>query len=124
MLLTWKLARLSKYKDADITLIKELLENKTDCLIIDVRSRISFAAGHIEGVTNVPYEDLKKRIPALAPRKDYPIYVHCLSGERSLSACELLQRMGYERVTNLGGLIDWPYGLVEGYGALKRISWK
>ena len=37
-----------------------------------------------------------------------PIVVYCRSGRRSAAAKEILLQAGHNRVTNLGGLTDWP----------------
>ena len=36
-----------------------------------------------------------------------PIAVYCASGARSQSAMQVLHRLGYETIHNLGGLHDW-----------------
>lgn len=77
-------------------------------LVIDVRTTGEYAAGHLPGVTNVPINRLAKEIVALAPDHDRPIALHCASGGRSGSGCEMLKKMGYTRVYNLGS-----YGRAE-----------
>lgn len=75
---------------------------RANALVIDVRTPGEFAGGSIPGVTNVPLDQLEKEIAALAPDREKPILLHCLSGGRSASACAMLKRMGYARVFNLG----------------------
>lgn len=75
---------------------------RQNALVIDVRTEGEFAAGSIPGVTNVPLDRLEKEIAALAPDRDKPILLHCLSGGRSASACAVLKHMGYSKVFNLG----------------------
>lgn len=75
---------------------------RENALVIDVRTAGEFASGHLPGVTNIPLDRIKKEIPELAPDRDKPILLHCLSGARSASACSELKQMGYTRVYNLG----------------------
>ncbi|MSP24796.1 MAG: rhodanese-like domain-containing protein [Myxococcales bacterium] len=74
--------------------------------LVDVRSREEYAAGHIEGATNIPIQELEGRMEELAP-KDQPIVVYCQSGGRSRRAAELLKSAGYSAVHNLGGMRQW-----------------
>ena len=46
------------------------------------------------------------------PAKDTPLFLYCRSGARSGQATSLLQRMGYTRVTNIGGIMNY-HGKVE-----------
>jgi rhodanese-related sulfurtransferase len=39
-----------------------------------------------------------------------PVVVYCASGARSGMAADRLRQMGYDPVTNLGGLRDWAAG--------------
>ena len=76
--------------------------------IIDVRSAVEFAEGHIPGATNIPLN----QIPALDAPKDVPIYLYCRSGARSARGCKALGKLGFTNVHNLGGILDYK-GPVE-----------
>ena len=80
-------------------------------LLLDVRTEGEYAAGHVPGAKNLPLQALEG-ITALAPAKDTPLYVYCRSGARSRQAAGQLQRMGYTRVTNIGGIMNYR-GKVE-----------
>ncbi len=73
-------------------------------LVLDVRTPAEFAAGHIEGALNVPLKELERRIPEIASDKDTPLMVHCQSGGRSAAATQILRRLGYTQVQDLGSL--------------------
>ena len=47
------------------------------------------------------------------PDKDALILVYCRSGRRSKIASEELVKLGYVNVKEFGGIIDWPYEVVE-----------
>lgn len=72
-------------------------------LVLDVRSRKEFAAGHLPGAVNVPHTELRARVEevrrAAAGR---PVSVHCASGVRSYIATRVLLAAGLE-ARNLSG---------------------
>ena len=76
--------------------------------IIDVRSAVEFAEGHVPGVENIPLN----QIPTLDAPKDTPIFLYCRSGARSGEATRFLEQMGYSKVKNIGGIISY-HGKVE-----------
>ncbi|HZQ71189.1 MAG TPA: rhodanese-like domain-containing protein [Terriglobales bacterium] len=74
--------------------------------VLDVRRQGEWEAGHIHGAEWWPLDRFKADLPKLDPRT--PIAVHCKSGYRSIIACSLLQRAGFENVTNvIGGFDAW-----------------
>jgi phage shock protein E len=75
---------------------------KDHALVIDVRTEGEYASGHLAGTTNIPLARLAGEIEKLAPDRQAPIALHCLSGGRSASAMAMLKRLGYTRVYNLG----------------------
>ena len=76
-------------------LSKELGQGKK-VLVIDVRTPEEFATGHIPGATNIPVEDLSKRIAEMKVSKDTTIVTMCEHGGRSSRAALELQKMGYK----------------------------
>ncbi len=82
-------------------------------LVIDVREPHEYAEGHIEGAINVPLAGVENLIGKIAPDKDTPLLVHCRSGMRSRTAANKLTTMGYTKVYDFGGIMDWPFGVVQ-----------
>lgn len=80
-------------------------------LLLDVRTEGEYAEGHIPGAKNLPLQSLEG-IASVAPAKDTPLFLYCRSGSRSGQATSQLQRMGYTRVTNIGGIMNYQ-GKVE-----------
>ena len=39
--------------------------------------------------------------------KKKPLFVYCRSGARSAKAVEILKRMGYTNVNDIGGILDY-----------------
>jgi phage shock protein E len=71
-------------------------------LVLDVRTPEEYASGHVAGATNVPVDQVEKRISEVAPAKDAPLIVYCRSGRRSAAAKNILDRLGYTRVDDFG----------------------
>ena len=87
-------------------------QNLSECLrackqsVLDVRRRPEWQAGHIDTSAWWPLDDFKASLPKLDPNA--PIAVLCKGGYRSLIACSLLQRAGFQNVTNvIGGFDAW-----------------
>lgn len=77
-------------------------------LIIDVRDREEWDAGHIPDAQHLSRGTLEVEIEALAPDLAAPIILHCGAGGRSALAAESLQKMGYTNVKSMaGGFTAW-----------------
>ncbi len=87
-------------------LIEQAAGREKVCTVVDVREAREYAAGHLAGSVNIPLGDLPRRwaeIPA-----SVPLVFLCRSGRRSLAACELAVRAGFEKVSDLdGGVLAW-----------------
>ena len=76
--------------------------------VVDVREPREYSAelGHITGSLLVPLAELEAAAQRW-PREKALVFV-CRSGSRSAIACGLLEKMGFESVTNLyGGMLAW-----------------
>lgn len=76
----------------------------SDALLIDVRLPGEYAAGYIEGAISLPLAGIGKTIAVVVPDKSAVIIVYCHSGARSASAKSILSSMGYQNVSNGGGI--------------------
>ena len=72
-----------------------------DKRILDVRNEPEWTGGVIEGAHLVPLMQLPDAMPDL--RKDLTYYVHCAGGYRSMIACSLMKRNGFQNVINITG---------------------
>jgi phage shock protein E len=77
-------------------------------LVIDVRSEAEFQERHLPGAINIPLNRLGDDIARHAPDKAQPLLLHCLSGGRSAMGKNVLEKLGYQHVLNLGS-----YGRAE-----------
>jgi phage shock protein E len=85
----------------------------TTPLIIDVRSPGEFATGHVRGSVNIPLDRFADAIAQTVPEKSTPVILCCASGGRSGMACNFMQQMGYQQVSNGGsaGAVSMQCGL-------------
>ncbi len=81
---------------------------KKGATVIDVRSEAEFQEKHLPGTINIPLDRLGDEIARVAPNKEQPLLLHCLSGTRSGAGEGTLRKMGYRNVFNLGS-----YGRAE-----------
>ena len=89
-----------------------LLTEDKNILLLDVREEEEYIAGHAIDAVLFTLADINEESAAeTIPSKSTPVMVYCRSGVRSRAAAKLLDKMGYETVYDLGGLIGWPYGL-------------
>ena len=75
-------------------------------MLLDVRTRGEYDEWHIPGSFSLPLNELQKAT-SLIPSSSTPLFVYCLSGARSAIAAARLRKMGYARVTDMGGIRNW-----------------
>jgi len=84
----------------------ELLSSSEPPLAIDVRGPREREQKHIEGSVSIPLTRLADNLKTL-PR-DRPLLVYCAGGYRSSIAASLLQRRGFDPVSEIaGGIAAW-----------------
>lgn len=82
--------------------------NREDALVLDIRERKEFQAGHIVDSVNVPYSSLESRLDELKKHKERPVVVVCKMGQTAGAAGTLLRKQGFENVSRLtGGIAEW-----------------
>ena len=75
-------------------------------VLLDVRPPDEYHEGHIPGSKNVPLQAIE-RVPEVVPEKDAPVFVYCRSGARSGRAVAAMERMGYTKAENIGGIMEY-----------------
>ena len=88
---------------------KKLMDTETGYVILDVRERDEYDAGHIPGAILIPYTQITEKAEKVLEEKDQLILVYCRSGRRSKIAAEALAELGYTNIREFGGILDWPY---------------
>ena len=89
------------FKQSNINQGIEEYKRTAGAVLLDVRTPQEYQEGHIPESKNVPLQN-----------KDIPLFVYCYSGSRSRQATGILQRMGYSKVNNIGGIAAYS-GKVE-----------
>lgn len=72
-------------------------------VLLDVRSRESYARKRIPESRNLPLEELS-RAKEVLPDLSVPLFVYAYGGETSARAVSRLKDMGYTQVHDIGGL--------------------
>lgn len=80
--------------------------------VVDVRTAEEYAEGHIEGAVLLPVETIGEEPPAELPDPEATILVYCRTGRRSKAASDQLVALGYQKIYDFGGIVDWPYDIV------------
>ncbi len=78
---------------------------RREAVILDVRERHEWKAGHAPGSRNMPLSELRARTGELAPDRRY--IAVCRSGSRSRSATAQLRKAGLDVVNLEGGMHGW-----------------
>jgi rhodanese-related sulfurtransferase len=77
-------------------------------LLIDLRPREAFEAGHIGEARNVPSADLESQAESLKKWRDKTVITYCDSGVSGAQGARSLTKLGFTKVFNLdGGLNGW-----------------
>ncbi|SFR92423.1 FAD-dependent oxidoreductase [Anaeromicropila populeti] len=87
------------FQQINVDKVRELVENQA--MIVDVREKYEYEAGHIKGAISIPLSEFRERIEEIP--KDKPVYLHCRTGQRSYNAVMALQNIGYRNVYNITG---------------------
>lgn len=76
-------------------------------LVLDVRGRDEYAAGHIPGSLNVPHDEIMGHVEDLKQYRH--IYVHCKSGGRAGFVSDILAKSGLKNIVCItgSGMPDW-----------------
>ncbi len=71
-------------------------------IIVDVREPLEFRFGHVKGAINISPSEMMGGIPdklADVP-KDTEIILYCMSGARSNTAIQILEKHGFTNLVN------------------------
>jgi len=95
--------------DITVQQLKEKMQHDSTLIILDVRMphELTGELGQIDGVINIPVQELEKRIGEIEKYKNNNIAIICRSGVRSLHATELLNKKGFKAKNIFGGMIEY-----------------
>lgn len=114
----------------DAAEVQEMIANDPHMLLVDVRTKEEFDAGHIPGAGCMSAEDIcdclydealgERGLDAIANAHGMElsddasaIVLYCDNGERSARAIEHMEAIGYVNIYDAGGLDAWPYEVVS-----------
>jgi rhodanese-related sulfurtransferase len=85
--------------------LKTQIKENPNLIILDVRSpdELKGPLGKIDGVINIPVQDLGNRIGELDKYKNKEIAVICRTGHRSSIGTKILLKNGFKKVENVEG---------------------
>ena len=90
------------------------IANDPNVLIIDVREKKDYDAGHMKGAINIPDgEPVDNYKDVLEANKGKRIITHCYSGNRSAKLAKALNERGYNVINLLDGTKEYNYELVK-----------
>ncbi len=85
------------------------MKTNPSLIILDVRTpqELEGPLGKIDGVINIPVQELSNRINELSQYKDNDIAVICRTDNRSSVAVKMLLQNGYKARNVLGGMMQY-----------------
>jgi phage shock protein E len=84
-------------------LLARIEKKDPDLVVLDVRTAVEFAAGHVPGARNVSHDLLSSKIAQLGELRDKQVVLYCRSGRRTLLAEETLRQAGFTKLLHLQG---------------------
>ena len=83
--------------------LNHMLSDGQPLLVVDVRERYEFEAGHLEGAVHIGKGVLERDIEKQDIPDDARVVLYCGGGYRSALAAKSLQDMGWTNVSSLWG---------------------
>jgi len=73
-------------------------------VLVDVRSKEEYEAGHIEGSINIPHTEILTKAKSVLKDKNKPVIVYCNAAKRSKQAWDFLNYLGYKKICALDNM--------------------
>ena len=102
-------AKIADMKGAELDTIMDDKAEKEQYLVIDVREKHEYEAGHVRYAINIRLNDIENKLSDIADLKDKNIIVICRSGRRSMAAAKILQKNGFKKLFNADGVGSYSY---------------
>jgi rhodanese-related sulfurtransferase len=74
--------------------------------VVDVRTPAEYAAGHVPGAVNIPFDELPQRHAELGAPST-PVLLYCRSGRRTGIATQTLRQKGFTTIYDLQAYDRW-----------------
>ncbi len=84
------------------------LINQKGAVVVDLRDKADFDAGHIVDAINIPHAKLAGQVQQLDAYREKPLVLVCKIGQHSGATGKLLAAEGFTEVSRLGGgMSEW-----------------
>lgn len=94
--------------EVSIQQVKQMIDEGTVPLVLDVREESEWQKDHIPGAQHLGRGVIERDIETRIPDKATPVILYCGGGYRSALAAESIQKMGYNQVLSMdGGYRAW-----------------
>jgi rhodanese-related sulfurtransferase len=103
-------------KEVNADQAEQMMRERADVLVVDVRESSEHEQGHLNQALLVPRGILEaaadpaypKHNPEFTAARERPVIVYCATGGRSAMAAAVMQMMGFKDVYSLaGGFASW-----------------
>lgn len=95
--------------------VKSMIDNDEFDLIIDLRNKENYLAGHLPNAINIPINEIPDNLDYLSQYKKKSIIVYCGIGTQSRATAKVLVLNGFEKIYSLSnGIREYKYELVGG----------
>lgn len=83
------------------------LLNADKAVLLDVRERKDFEAGHVTGAVHLPHQKVAGSVAQLEKYRDKSIVVADKMGQHAGAVGKLLRKQGFEVYRLSGGMMEW-----------------
>ena len=98
----------TRIRELSVEQVRAKQERKEDFVFVDVREDSEWAKGHAAGAVHLGKGVIERDVEQAIPDRDREVILYCGGGFRSALAADVLQRMGYVRVSSMdGGIKLW-----------------
>ncbi|SDK09348.1 rhodanese-like domain-containing protein [Sediminibacillus albus] len=97
-------------KEITSTELQDMLDEKSDIVLIDVRENEEVAQGMIEEAEHIPLREIPEALKELDKQKNYVLICH--SGMRSMNAALFMNEEGFKVMNLTGGMLEWDGEIV------------
>ena len=104
------IGRLRRGPMMEVHALHEMLENRSDILVLDVRDTKEFTGelAHVQGAINIPLAELEDRLNEISDYQERSVAIICHTDRRSARAAQRLGKQGYGDVHVIaGGMTVW-----------------
>ena len=91
-----------------ISSVSDIVKDE-NIVLIDDRTKEEYESGHIPRSINIPYTEIENEVDY---DKDKPIAVYCRTGKRSKQTASTLEKMGYTKIYDIGGIDNYEGELI------------